>query len=37
MTVIGALTSHSRSDLEGADAYVDDLRRVVAVAARLVG
>jgi len=37
MRVIGVLTSHSRSALEGADAYVDDLRGVAAVAARLVG
>ena len=37
MRVIGVLTSHSRSELAGADAYVEDLRGVAAVAARLVG
>jgi sugar-phosphatase len=37
MRVIGVLTSHSPSELEGADAYVEDLRGVAAVAARLVG
>jgi sugar-phosphatase len=37
MKVIGVLTSHSRPELEGADAYVEDLRGVAAVAARLVG
>ena len=37
MKVIGVLTSHARSELEGADAYVEDLRGVAAVAARLVG
>ena len=37
MRVIGVLTSHARSELAGADAYVEDLRGVAAVAARLVG
>ena len=35
--VIGVLTSHRRAELEGAGAYVEDLRDVAAVAARLVG
>jgi sugar-phosphatase len=37
MRVIGVLTSHGRGALEGADAYVEDLRGVAALAARLVG
>jgi sugar-phosphatase len=37
MHVIGVLTSHGRAELEGAGAYVEDLRDVAAVAARLVG
>jgi sugar-phosphatase len=37
MRVIGVLTSHAREELAGADAYVDDLRGVAAVAARLLG
>ncbi len=36
MRVIGVLTSHSRDELTGADAYVEDLRGVAEVAARLV-
>jgi sugar-phosphatase len=37
MRVVGVLTSHARSQLAGADAYVEDLRGVADVAARLVG
>lgn len=37
MRVIGVLTSHGRDALVGADAYVEDLRGVAALAARLVG
>jgi sugar-phosphatase len=36
MRVVGVLTSHGRAALAGADAYVEDLRDVAAVAARLV-
>ncbi len=37
MRVIAVLTSHARSELAGADAYVEDLRGVLDVAAGLVG
>ncbi len=37
MHVIAVLTSHERAELAGAHAFVEDLRDVPAIAARLVG